>query len=106
MAGSPAFSQQMETMGDPGPSPEPAPHGKAPETMSFERLDLENKQLREERDKLIRQNAKLLLLLKDRESKLTDAEIIIRKYRSRLVRWFEDMKYDPFELENETRSDE
>ena len=42
---------------------------------------------------------KLVLLAKDKDQRLYHQELTIRRYRLRLVRWFEDMTYDP--LENE-----
>lgn len=40
---------------------------------------------------------KLVLLCKEKDRSLYEAELVIRKYRSRLIRWFEDMVYDPLD---------
>ena len=47
--------------------------------------------------KLAEQNMKLVLLAKEKDQRLFKAELVIRRYRTRLVRWFEDMVFDPLE---------
>eukprot|EP00766_Chilomastix_caulleryi_P004805 gnl/Chilomastix_caulleri/613.p1 GENE.gnl/Chilomastix_caulleri/613~~gnl/Chilomastix_caulleri/613.p1 ORF type:complete len:97 (+),score=15.42 gnl/Chilomastix_caulleri/613:73-363(+) len=87
----------MEAMDDPSTVTTSITTRPVDNDKQLDQLDIENKRLREEVDKLVRQNAKLLILLRDREAKLSEAEIVIRRYRSRLVRWFEDMQYDPLD---------
>ncbi len=67
------------------------------EAQTMTQLVMENMSLRKKHDKLVEHNMRLLLLLKEKEQKVKKQELIIRKYRSRLVRWFEDMQYDPME---------
>jgi hypothetical protein len=52
-------------------------------------------ELEAENRRIMEHNMQLLLLLKEKESRLQHAEAVIRKYRSRLIRWFEDMQADP-----------
>eukprot|EP00703_Trepomonas_sp_PC1_P005216 JAP91390.1 hypothetical protein TPC1_17018 [Trepomonas sp. PC1] len=58
-----------------------------------------SRQLEKTNERLAQQNMKLVLLAKDKDQRLYQQELVIRRYRTRLVRWFEDMTYDP--LENE-----
>ncbi|GIQ81503.1 hypothetical protein KIPB_002468 [Kipferlia bialata] len=59
--------------------------------VSREALEREIAELKTAKDKLIQQNLQLLLLMKEKDQKLFRCEMVIRKYRARLVRWFEDM---------------
>ncbi|KAG9391972.1 Myblike DNA-binding domain containing protein [Carpediemonas membranifera] len=63
----------------------------------MEALVQNNLEMRSKQDKLLEHNMRLLLLLKEKEQKIRKQELVIRKYRSRLVRWFEDMQYDPMD---------
>ncbi|KAG9396211.1 hypothetical protein J8273_2563 [Carpediemonas membranifera] len=63
----------------------------------MEALVQNNLEMRAQHDKLLEHNMRLLLLLKEKEQKIRKQELVIRKYRSRLVRWFEDMQYDPMD---------
>ncbi|CAL6071962.1 Conserved_hypothetical protein [Hexamita inflata] len=40
---------------------------------------------------------RLVVLAKEKDRRLYQAELTIRRYRTRLVRWFEDMVFDPLE---------
>ncbi|KAH0574487.1 hypothetical protein SS50377_24445 [Spironucleus salmonicida] len=55
--------------------------------------------LQEENQRLAQQNLRLVLLAKEKDRKLYQYELALRRYRTRLVRWFEDMAYDPLETE-------
>lgn len=70
------------------------------ENASREDLLTEIARLKEVNAKLSQQNMKLVLLNKERDIRLFKCEGVIRRYRSRLVRWFEDMKYDPLTTED------
>lgn len=65
------------------------------EQMSREELLAEIKQLQTANSQLAQQNMKLVFLNKERDQRLMRCEAVIRRYRSRLVRWFEDMQHDP-----------
>lgn len=65
------------------------------EQMSREELLVEIKQLQTANSQLAQQNMKLVFLNKERDQRLMRCEAVIRRYRSRLVRWFEDMQHDP-----------
>eukprot|EP00768_Dysnectes_brevis_P003382 gnl/Dysnectes_brevis/2423_a2880_2198.p1 GENE.gnl/Dysnectes_brevis/2423_a2880_2198~~gnl/Dysnectes_brevis/2423_a2880_2198.p1 ORF type:complete len:133 (+),score=9.50 gnl/Dysnectes_brevis/2423_a2880_2198:24-401(+) len=58
-------------------------------------LQTELQKLKAQNGKLAKHNMKLLLLLKEKDQRLFKCELVIRKYRARLIRWFEDMKHDP-----------
>lgn len=65
--------------------------------MSREELLNAVKMLEASNKKLAEQNMKLVLLAKEKDQRLFKAELVIRRYRTRLVRWFEDMVFDPLE---------
>ncbi|KAG9392075.1 Myblike DNA-binding domain containing protein [Carpediemonas membranifera] len=62
-----------------------------------EQLVKDSLELRAKQDMLREHNMRLLLLLKEKEQKIRKQQLVIRKYRSRFVRWFDDMQYDPME---------
>ncbi|TNJ28825.1 hypothetical protein GMRT_15584 [Giardia muris] len=64
-------------------------------TLSHEALLERARELQATNLQLAQQNAKLVLLNKERDVRLLKCEAVIRRYRARLVRWFEDMKTDP-----------
>ncbi|KAG9394782.1 Myblike DNA-binding domain containing protein [Carpediemonas membranifera] len=63
----------------------------------MEALVQNNLEMRAKQDNLLEHNMRLLLLLKEKEQKIRKQDLVIRKFRSRLVRWFEDMQYDPMD---------
>ncbi len=63
----------------------------------MEQLKAENTMLATRHDKLVEHNMRLVMFLKEKETQIRKQELLMRKYRSRLVRWFEDMQYDPME---------
>ena len=67
---------------------------------SVQQLQEEIARLQETNQRLAAQNMRLVLLNKEKDQRLYKAELVIRRYRTRLVRWFEDMVFDPLEAES------